>query len=934
MVESLRRGKSGNGSVPGRGLRAIAAVLLLSTAVAPREARAAVVFQDSTGTVTNQNNTIGGSSYSSDWFVPSTPALGFMLMEHGFSRGCGNIRDTGLAIMRQGLVVLCINASMQGGNPSFGVTVGDAIADGTLVPPAGTVVPAATIVGGHSAGGHFATEVGKRLVQRGFATLKGAILFDPVSAGGFADNVLLISAGATRPVLSVTANSSSCNSSNNSASALAGLPNSFVGLKLTNGSLHTDVEGTNSDFLGTLACGTPQAANTTALRTLAAAWAGDIVRGTRTSAYYEYGTYTSGLISQNRATPIKALPDCGNGSLNAGEACDLGAESNGADGACCALDCSFAAATTVCRAAAGACDVAEACTGASDACPADGFADAGVACRAANGACDVDEACTGTSAACPTDGFVVAGTTCRAATGDCDVAESCTGSSASCPADGFLAAGTTCRVASDACDAPEACTGTSAGCPVDQFVAAGTSCRAATAACDVAEACTGSSAACPADGVAGAGTACRAASGTCDAAEICDGSGKDCPANGFAAAGTVCRAATGPCDVAEVCSGASNTCPADGLATSGTTCRAAAGPCDLAEACTGSSAACPGDVRQPAGVTCRPASDACDIAESCTGSSPACPADVYRPAGTPCRPAAGVCDAIDACTGSSAACPADGKKTSVCRTASDVCDAPESCDGVADDCPTDLVASAGAVCREVGDACDVAESCDGSSKACPTDTGLPDADQDGTCDAEDTCPASADPLQADADGDGRGDACDECTVMPGGAIAKTALKLSGFGTPAGDDKVTFKGEAFMPTNPALDPATHGVRVLVYDETAHMWGSAAIADLSVPSGAWSAATGSGWVASTSGWTWKAPRLPTGKAGVAKVSLRRIAAGRWSFSITTKDSSFDLPATGGPLVAAVVFAPPGAAVGSCAEIRPACKWDTLLRSVSCR
>jgi hypothetical protein len=312
----------------------------------------------------------------------------------------------------------------------------------------------------------------------------------------------------------------------------------------------------------------------------------------------------------------------------------------------------------------------------------------------------------------------------------------------------------------------------------------------------------------------------------------------------------------------------------------------------------------------------------------------ACPADAFRPSGTPCRAAAGECDAVDSCTGASASCPADAKKNSLCRAATDACDAPESCDGTHDACPADEVASAGATCRAVEGACDVAESCDGSSKACPADTGLPDADGDGTCDAEDSCPALVDPLQADADGDGRGDACDECTILPGGAIAKATLKLSGFGTPAGDDKVTFKGEAVLPSNPAIDPASHGVRVLVHDETAHLWGSAPIADLPVPAGAWSAATGSGWVASSTGWTWKAPRLPTGKAGVAKVSLRRLAAGRWSFSITTKSSTFDLPASGGPLVAAVVFAPPAAAVGSCAETRPACKWDTLRRSVSCR
>ena len=44
---------------------------------------------------------------------------------------------------------------------------------------------------------------------------------------------------------------------------------------------------------------------------------------------------------------------------------------------------------TTCRASAGACDVAETCTGASAACPADALTPAGTVCRASAGACDV-----------------------------------------------------------------------------------------------------------------------------------------------------------------------------------------------------------------------------------------------------------------------------------------------------------------------------------------------------------------------------------------------------------------------------------------------------------------------------------------------------------------------------------------------------------------
>jgi len=58
---------------------------------------------------------------------------------------------------------------------------------------------------------------------------------------------------------------------------------------------------------------------------------------------------------------------------------------------------------------------------------------AGSSCRAAAGICDVMEACDGTNSACPADAFEPASTVCRAAAGLCDVAETCTGADAPCP---------------------------------------------------------------------------------------------------------------------------------------------------------------------------------------------------------------------------------------------------------------------------------------------------------------------------------------------------------------------------------------------------------------------------------------------------------------------------------------------------------------------
>jgi hypothetical protein len=67
-------------------------------------------------------------------------------------------------------------------------------------------------------------------------------------------------------------------------------------------------------------------------------------------------------------------------------------------------------------------------------------------CRPSTGVCDPDEVCTGASAACPSDGFI-ATAMCRPPAGACDTLERCSGSSGLCPADTFMPAGTSCGAA-------------------------------------------------------------------------------------------------------------------------------------------------------------------------------------------------------------------------------------------------------------------------------------------------------------------------------------------------------------------------------------------------------------------------------------------------------------------------------------------------------
>src|SRR5207249_3392551 len=140
---------------------------------------------------------------------------------------------------------------------------------------------------------------------------------------------------------------------------------------------------------------------------------------------------------------------------------------------------------------------------------------AGTVRRAAAGACDVAETCTGSSSSCPPDLFQPSSTVCRAAAGACDLAERCSGNSSDCPVDAKQVTGTACTDDGNPCTT-DACDGTSVTC---QHAAGnpGALCRAAANECDLPESCTGSSSSCPTDLVRAAGTACADDGNVCTA---------------------------------------------------------------------------------------------------------------------------------------------------------------------------------------------------------------------------------------------------------------------------------------------------------------------------------------------------------------------------------------------------------------------------------
>jgi hypothetical protein len=141
-------------------------------------------------------------------------------------------------------------------------------------------------------------------------------------------------------------------------------------------------------------------------------------------------------------------------------------------------------------------------------------------------ACSIDRC---TAGECVHDEPAPGGTVCRAASGACDVAERCTGQSVQCPADAREASGVVCRQAAGNCDVVEVCDGQSSLCPADRLRSSSYECRAAVGACDVAEQCSGFTPSCPPNAAAPGGTVCREAAPMCDVEETCDGQSFECP---------------------------------------------------------------------------------------------------------------------------------------------------------------------------------------------------------------------------------------------------------------------------------------------------------------------------------------------------------------------------------------------------------------------
>ena len=234
---------------------------------------------------------IDGSTHRATWYLPRGDATALLVLQHGFTRRCSHLRETTRQLMVGGLMALCIDAAMAGGNLSLADALAAGLAAG-LAAPGGRPLPQQVIVGGHSAGGRFAVRLGAQLAELAPQRLAGALLFDPVATAGFEAELRTVSAAGARPVLALFAQAHVCNARLNALpalrqvrqDALAAGRSGFVGLRLKGASTHADVEGEDTDWLAVAACGRPQPENTASLRALALSWAQAVASGEEPTA--------------------------------------------------------------------------------------------------------------------------------------------------------------------------------------------------------------------------------------------------------------------------------------------------------------------------------------------------------------------------------------------------------------------------------------------------------------------------------------------------------------------------------------------------------------------------------------------------------------------------------------------------------------------------
>lgn len=229
-----------------------------------------------------------GESLDTEWHLPPDGAAprAWVLVQHGFARRCANLRHTAAHLAAHaGVATLCVNADMAHAAPALAQALAQWWVGPHAVAPDGRAAPAQAVVGGHSAGGAFAAQVGAALHRLAPQRLAGALLFDPVGGQALAEALSAVGDAGRRPVRAVWAPPAPCNAQQRALPALQRVqseargeaqgegPGDFGMVELASGT-HVDAEGEDTEAVAVRACrqGRPRPENTAALRAWAAHW--------------------------------------------------------------------------------------------------------------------------------------------------------------------------------------------------------------------------------------------------------------------------------------------------------------------------------------------------------------------------------------------------------------------------------------------------------------------------------------------------------------------------------------------------------------------------------------------------------------------------------------------------------------------------------------
>lgn len=181
----------------------------------------------------------------------------------------------------------------------------------------------------------------------------------------------------------------------------------------------------------------------------------------------------------------------------------------------------------------------------------------------------------------------------------------------------------------------------------------------------------------------------------------------------------------------------------------------------------------------------------------------------------------------------------------------------------------------------------------------------------------------------DGDGDGICDADDPCTNVNDVEIINSFLRLRKVDGGVAS-RIFFVGTLHMPTTPPIDPATHGLRVIITDAL-----GAVVADVTVPPGDFDSTTKKGWRYDVTR-TLEYYRDRSGSAGGIIRALMKVTdpiGGEVRVLVFGQNSAYPLPVEL-PVKATVVFDAPVSTSGQCGEGElPDCRFRNLGHKLLC-